>query len=78
MVPQPTNTSLTFFLNYTHINSSLASVEDLYGAAPRWMLVGEVSNVEDPERNSSAVLLIIDSDLEKVGRTQIYYPRRRA
>jgi len=70
MVPQPTNTSLTFFLNYTHINASLASVKDLYGAAPRWMLVGEVANIEDPERNSSAVLLIIDSDLEKAGRAQ--------
>ena len=62
----PTNASNTFFLNYTSMNASLSDVDAIYGAAPRWFLVGDVLSLEDSTLNSSAVLMIIDSELEAV------------
>jgi hypothetical protein len=54
------------FLNYTSMNASLSAVDGIFGAAPRWVLVGDVGRVGDSGTNASVVLLIIDTDLEQV------------
>ena len=60
------NTSLSIFLNCTDMQRRLASVPEIAGASPRWTMLGRVGNRLAPERNASAIILIIDSQQEKV------------
>ena len=38
----------------------------MQGSAPRWLGFADLSSVDQPDLNSSVVLLIIDTVLEKV------------
>jgi len=53
-------------MNYTAMNETLSQVKSLVGIAPRWILPASISNLDDPSLNASVVLLVIDTNLEKV------------
>ncbi|KAL6065065.1 FtsX domain-containing protein [Balamuthia mandrillaris] len=57
--------SSTFLLNATSIMQRLSGVPQVEGVVPRWALLGRVGNRFEPERNSSAIILIIDTEAEK-------------
>jgi len=55
----------SFLLNATYIQKSLEHVAGVAGAAPRWTILGRIGNRFDSNRNSTAVILVIDSEKEK-------------
>jgi ABC-type antimicrobial peptide transport system permease subunit len=52
-------------LNATNIQHNLANTPGVSGAAPRWTMLGRVGNRFDSTRNSTAIILVIDSEKEK-------------
>lgn len=54
-----------FWLNETWISEQLSSEPLVTGTCPRWTILGEVRNKYDIEKNSSVVVLVIDSEREE-------------
>ena len=48
-------------LNFTEIESRLAGNPDVLGATPRWAALGRVGNRDDRSRNTTSVILVVDS-----------------
>lgn len=54
------------FLNESWIAAQLAGdKEEVRGTAPRWTVLAQALNRDDPQRNQSVVLLVIDSERER-------------
>lgn len=51
-------------LNSTAVSNSIESVGSAAGAAPRWLLLGDLLNAKDRSRNTSVLVLAIDSRAE--------------
>lgn len=65
----------SFLLNATKIQYDLSNVPGTAGASPRWTILGRVGNRFDNERNSTAIVLVIDSDKEKVPTLRAIHSR---
>lgn len=52
------------FLNFTDIDLRLSGNADVLGATPRWAVLGRVANREQPTRNTTTIILALDSEQE--------------
>jgi len=64
--PQTRNpTTPSYFINTTELDKKIGKQELVTGLSPRWIMVSEIFNSHQREKNSSTVMLIIDSKKEK-------------
>jgi hypothetical protein len=66
LTPSRTNTSQSPFLNQTFVNERLQGNPLVWGTSARWNLLGRIYNRDVPTLNTSAMLLVIDSEHETV------------
>lgn len=52
------------FMNFTDVSSLLANTSGIQGVVPRWIFLAQLSSPTDRTRNTSVVLLALDSALE--------------
>jgi ABC-type antimicrobial peptide transport system permease subunit len=72
-----TNTSVIPFLNETDMSKTFAGDSRVAGISPRWILTATVANSMEPWRNTTTILLIIDTEREQelgIGRSWPYRP----
>lgn len=51
-------------LNSTEVEQAVATVGSAAGAAPRWLLLGSLLNAKERSRNTSVLVLALDSEAE--------------
>ena len=61
LLPEFGATGAPPLLNFTEIESRLAGNPDVLGATPRWATLGRIGNRDDRDRNTTAVILVVDS-----------------
>jgi len=66
MTPAQTNNSQSAFLNQTFIDNRLKDNGLVWGTSARWNMLGRLYNRDDPNQNTSSMLLILDSEHETV------------
>uniref|UniRef100_A0A6T6YUC0 ABC3 transporter permease C-terminal domain-containing protein n=1 Tax=Bicosoecida sp. CB-2014 TaxID=1486930 RepID=A0A6T6YUC0_9STRA len=64
LTPETSADSASPFLNASEISHILRNNPHVIGAAPRWLLLGSVLRQDEPLVNTSAWILIIDSEKE--------------
>jgi len=65
LLPEFGATGAPPLLNFTEIESRLAGNPDVLGATPRWAALGRVGNRDERTRNTTAVILVVDSVREQ-------------
>lgn len=65
LTPETSADNTSPFLNATEINQLLRDNPHVKGAAARWILLGSVLQQDNPDVNTSAWVLVIDSDAEE-------------
>jgi len=77
LVPESSADNASPFLNATDINARLADNPLVKGAAARWLLLGSILSQDDAAVNTSAWVLVIDSDAEEAIGLGRNWNRRR-
>ena len=66
LTPQITADSTTYLLNWTQVNTTLASAPLVTGSTPRWVILAKLSNAINRTESTSTAVLAIDSEQEEV------------
>jgi hypothetical protein len=76
MLADPSNSNPVPLVNYTDVARLLAPDDDIEGVVPRWFLIADVINPADTRRNTTVVVLVIDTELEKQAKLGSDWTRR--
>ncbi|EFC47009.1 FtsX domain-containing protein [Naegleria gruberi] len=75
--PKFTNLTTIPFINNTEISEKLANSPYITGTTPRWIIFANLQNRDQPQKNISGLLLILDTEREEqlgIGRIWPYRP----
>eukprot|EP00698_Gefionella_okellyi_P021274 TRINITY_DN6854_c0_g1_i1.p1 TRINITY_DN6854_c0_g1~~TRINITY_DN6854_c0_g1_i1.p1 ORF type:complete len:1082 (+),score=291.51 TRINITY_DN6854_c0_g1_i1:95-3340(+) len=64
-LPLVTNTSNQFAINQTLVDQKLTGIPEVIGAAPRWTVLGTVSNPALPGINATCIIVIFNTTRER-------------